>query len=132
MTNRIARVNELLKRELSDLIRREITFTAKLVTVQEVDVTPDLKHAHIFISVIGTDEEQRQALAALHDHRQRFQHEMSRRVVIKFTPQLHFRLDSASERGDRVLQLMDELGLPQVPQDPEPTPDTPAAKDKHV
>ncbi len=120
MINRLARVNELLKRELSELVRREITFTAKLVTIQEVDVTADLKHAHIFVSVIGTVEEQKQALAALHDHRQRFQHELSRRVVIKFTPQLHFRLDIASERGDRVLQLMDQLGLPP---EPEPNPE---------
>jgi ribosome-binding factor A len=110
--NRLDRVNELIKRELSDLVRREITFTAKLVTIQQVDVTPDLKHAHVYVGVIGTGEEQKQALAALHDQRQRLQNELSKRVVIKWTPQLHFKLDAAGERGDRILQILDELGLP--------------------
>ncbi len=113
MKNRLARVNELLKRELSELIRREVTFTAKLVTIVQVDVTPDLKHAHVFVGVIGTPEEQKQALSALHDHRQRFQSELAKRVVIKFTPQIHFKLDSAGERGDRVLQILNNLGLPE-------------------
>jgi ribosome-binding factor A len=113
--NRLDRVNELLKRELSDLVRREITFKAKLVTIQQVDVTPDLKHAHVFVGVIGTQEEQKHALNELHDHRQRLQNELSKRVVIKWTPQLHFKLDTAGERGDRILNILDQLGLPQPP-----------------
>ncbi len=113
MKNRLDRVNELIKRELSELIRREITFTAKLVTIQEVDITPDLKHAHVYVGVIGSHEEQKQALAALHDHRNRFQKELAKRVVIKWTPHLHFALDTAGERGDRVLNLLNELGLPE-------------------
>ena len=122
MKNRLDRVNELLKRELSELIRREITFTAKLVTIQEVDVTPDLRHAHVYIGVIGTDEEQREALAKLHDHRLRLQRESSKRVVMKFTPQLHFKLDTAGERGDRILHLLDQLD---VPADDLPSPTEP-------
>ena len=112
MKNRLDRVNELIKRELSELVRREITFTAKLVTVQEVDITPDLKHAHVYIGVLGTLDEKKQALAALHDHRKRFQKELAKRVVIKWTPQLHFALDTAGERGDRVLNLLDQLDIP--------------------
>lgn len=112
MKNRLDRVNELIKRELSELVRREITFKAKLVTVQEVDITPDLKHAHVYIGVLGTLDEKKQALAALHDHRQRFQKELAKRVVIKWTPQLHFALDTAGERGDRVLNLLDQLDIP--------------------
>lgn len=112
MKNRLDRVNELIKRELSELVRREITFTAKLVTVQEVDITPDLKHAHVYIGVLGTLDEKKQALAALHDHRKRFQKELAKRVVIKWTPQLHFSLDTAGERGDRVLNLLDQLDIP--------------------
>lgn len=114
MKNRLDRVNELIKRELSDLVRREITFTAKLVTIQQVDVTPDLKHAHVYVGVIGNEEEQKQAMSALHDQRLRLQSEVSKRVVIKFTPQLHFKLDTAGERGDRVLNILDELNLPKM------------------
>jgi ribosome-binding factor A len=115
--NRLDRVNEVIKRELSALLLREFTFQAKLVTVQEVNVTPDLKNAHVYIGVIGTPEEQHAAMAQLHDARQRLQHELSRRVILKFTPHLHFELDRAGVRGDRILQIIDELHLP-----PEPAP----------
>ena len=118
--NRLDRVNELIKRELSDLVRRELTFTAKLVTIQQVDITADLKHAHVYVGVIGTFDEQKQALAELHDKRQRLQTEISKRVVLKWTPQLHFKLDAAGERGDRILQILDDLGLPPEPPTPEP------------
>lgn len=112
MKNRLERVNEVLKRELGDLIRREISFRAKLVTVQQVDVTPDLKNAHVFIGVIGSDEEMREAMAQLHDHRVALQSELSKRVILKYTPHLHFKHDEAMERGTRVLSILDELHLP--------------------
>lgn len=124
MKNRLDRVNEAMKRELSALIRKEFTFQAKLVTVQEVDVTPDLKNAHVYIGVIGTPEEQHAAMAQLHDARQRLQHEISRRVIIKYTPHLHFKLDVTGERGDRVLQILDELHLPPPPPPPPPPAET--------
>jgi ribosome-binding factor A len=115
--NRLDRVNESIKRELGGLIRREFTFQAKLVTVQEVDITADLKSAHVYIGVIGTPEEQHAALAQLHEARPRLQRELSRRVIMKFTPHLHFKLDTTGERGDRILQIIEELHLP-----PEPAP----------
>jgi ribosome-binding factor A len=118
--NRLERVNELIKRELTECIRRDITFTAKLVTVQEVSVTPDLKHAHIYIGVIGTEQEAKDALNKLHDTHARLQREVSKRVILKYTPKFHFKLDTAGQRGDRVLNLLDELGLP---------PEAPAEED---
>lgn len=116
MKFRLSRVNEVLKRELGEVIRREVVFTAKLVTVQQVDVTPDLKKAHVYISVIGTIEEQHAAMAQLHDRRASLQSELARRVVLKFTPHLHFILDEAVERGSRVLSILQELDLPDVPE----------------
>ena len=119
MKHRLQRVNEVIKRELGELITRECRFPAQLVTVQEVDITPDLKHAHVFISVIGTDEERHQSMAVLHAARVQLQGAMSKRVVLKFTPQLHFKLDAAAERGDRVLHILSELGTPEPPPDDE-------------
>lgn len=117
MKHRLERVNEVLKRELGDLLQREFTFTAKLVTVQAVDVTPDLKHAHVFVGVIGTEAERRAALTQLHDQRPRLQQELSKRVVTKFTPHLHFKFDEAVERGTRVLSILEQL---EIPPDEEP------------
>jgi ribosome-binding factor A len=116
MVNRLDRVNELIKRELDGLIRREVPqMPGKLVTVREVDIAPDLKHATVWMGVIGTKEEQYASMACLHGARKDLQGLLAKRVVLKFTPQLHFKLDEAGERGDRVLNLLDELNLPEVP-----------------
>jgi len=112
MKHRLARVNEVLKREIGDLIVRHCRFNSQLVTVQEVDVTPDLKHAHVFISIIGQTEDQHADMAQLHGLRIDLQRELSKRVVLKFTPLLHFKLDDVAERGDRVLQLLSEIEVP--------------------
>jgi ribosome-binding factor A len=115
--NRLDRVNELIKRELDGLIRKEVQMSAKLVTVKEVDIAPDLKHAKVWMGMIGTQEEQHASMAKLHAARKELQSGLSRRVVLKFTPQLHFKLDETGERGDRVLNILNELNLP-----PEPRP----------
>jgi len=111
MKNRLARVCEVLKRELGMIIRRELEFQDALVTVSGVDITPDLKQAHVFISALGSPAGRRKAMEALEEHRVMFQTELSRRVQTKHTPHLNFRLDDAIERGARVIDIMDELGL---------------------
>ena len=111
MKNRLVRVCEVLKREIGVIIRRELEIENTLVTVSDVDITPDLKQAHIFISALGSPAGRRKAMEALESHRVRFQTELSRRVQMKHTPHLNFRLDDAIERGTRVIDIMDELGL---------------------
>jgi len=104
-----------MKRELGELIVRELTFT-QLVTVQDVDITPDLKHAHVFVSVLGGGEEAANAvLSKLHEHRKDLQYKLSRRVILKFTPHLHFKLDIAQERGSRVIDILSNLEIPDEP-----------------
>jgi ribosome-binding factor A len=112
MKHRLERVNELIKRELGDLLNREVSFQAALVTVQQVDITPDLKHAHVFISVIGSEEQTKAAMATLHDRRAHLQHLLSKRVILKFTPHLHFKLDESIERGTRIISIMEEIEHP--------------------
>lgn len=112
MKHRLERVNELLKRELGDLLTREVSFEAALVTVQQVDITPDLKHAHVFISVMGDEAQSKAAMARLHDSRKTLQHLLSKRVVLKYTPQLHFKLDDSIERGTRIISILEEIDIP--------------------
>ena len=123
MKHRLERVNELIRRELSEIINREVTFHAALVTVQQVDITADLKHAHVFISVIGSEDDGKEAMARLHASRVNLQRLLSKRVVLKFTPHLHFKLDESIERGNRIIDLLgqieippdDQLGAPPLP-----------------
>jgi ribosome-binding factor A len=109
MKHRLERVKEVIKRELSDLIRRHLQFGDALVTINQVDITPDLKQAHVFVGVMGVESAKRAVLNKLAASRQHLQHELGKRVIIKYTPHLHFRLDESIERGTRILQIMDEV-----------------------
>ena len=57
MKHRLERVNELIRRELGEIVTREFRFESKLVTIQQVDITPDLKNAHVYVGVIGTPDD---------------------------------------------------------------------------
>lgn len=111
MNHRLERICEVLKRELGTIISRELDFGSSLVTVNSVDVTPDLKQAHVFVSILGPSSEQKKALEKLEQNRAHFQSEISKRVTLKYTPHLYFKIDESIERGSRVLDIMDELGL---------------------
>lgn len=109
MKHRLARVAEILKRELSAIILREVPSDGALITVNGVDVSPDLRNATVHVGVLGTAAQQKQALERLEQHRAVLQAESAKRVVLKFTPHLRFRLDESVERGLRVLDIMDEI-----------------------
>ncbi len=111
MKHRLERVCEVLKRELGVIILRELTFSSPLVTVSAVDVTPDIKQAHVYISALGSNTQRHAAIALLEQNRAHLQAELSKRVVLKHTPHLNFKLDESLERGSRVLNILDELGL---------------------
>ena len=111
MKHRLLRVNELLKRELSSLLVREMTFENLLVTVNQVDVTPDLKSAHVYISVFGS-KGRKEVLPKLEASRAALQADLSRHVVLKYTPQLVFHLDDSIARGSRVLEILQEIEPP--------------------
>jgi len=104
------RVRELLKREIGEVIRREIPVgEAGLISVNDVGVAGDLKSATVFVGIIGTAEQQRKGFEILKRERLRIQSLVGRAVVLKYTPRLRFVLDDSIERGNRVLQIIDEI-----------------------
>jgi ribosome-binding factor A len=109
MKHRQLRLNELVKRELSSIIAREINFQGALVSINAVDVVPDLKSAHVFVSILGTDNGG-SVIDKLEAHRPALQAELSRHIVLKYTPHLIFHLDESIKRGARVLEILDNLG----------------------
>ncbi|HEV2209023.1 MAG TPA: 30S ribosome-binding factor RbfA [Verrucomicrobiae bacterium] len=107
---RLQRVRELLKREIGEVIRREFPVNeAGLVTVNDVDVSGDLHSAIVFISILGTADQQKRGLGLLSQHRKRIQGLVGRAVVLKYTPKLKFLMDDSVVRGNRVLQIIQEL-----------------------
>jgi ribosome-binding factor A len=113
MKNRLQRVNEVLKRELSEIVAREANFGPEvLVTITAVQITSDLRHCSVFVSVIGQEYQKNDVITELEEHRSTLQRELAKRVVIKYTPQLHFKLDDSIERGSRVLGIIQDLDEP--------------------
>ena len=108
MKHRLLRVNEVVKRELSMIITRDMKFADVLVTVNDVDVTPDLRSAHVFVSVLGKGKH-KAVIAQLDENRTVLQAELSKHVVLKYTPHLVFHLDESIERGSRVFQILQEI-----------------------
>lgn len=107
---RLQRVRELLKREIGEVIRREIPVgEAGLITVNDVNVSGDLHSATVYIGILGTAEQQRQGMTLLQRHRKRIQGLVGKAVILKYTPQLRFMIDESVEQGNRVLRIIDEL-----------------------
>ncbi len=104
------RVRQLLKREIGAVIRREIPVgEAGLINVNDVGVAGDLQSATVFVGIIGTAEQQRKGFEMLKKERLRIQGLLGRAVVLKYTPKLRFVLDDSVERGNRVLEIIDEI-----------------------
>jgi ribosome-binding factor A len=109
-THRHLRVRELLKREIGEVIRREIPVDkAGLVSVNDVECGGDLKSATVFVSILGNTDQQKRGLEMLTQDRARIQGLVARAVVLKYTPTLRFVVDESVTRGNRVLKIIDEL-----------------------
>ena len=118
---RMQRVRELLKREIGEAIRREFEVSeAGLITVNDVDVAGDLHSAIVFISIFGSPDQQKRGFSLLVRHRKRIQGLVARGVVLKYTPTLRFLMDDSVVRGNKVLQIINDLeaSSPSTPQEP--------------
>ncbi|MCX7819815.1 MAG: 30S ribosome-binding factor RbfA [Kiritimatiellae bacterium] len=129
--SRMVRVNELLKREIAATLYQEMageSLDFAAITVTDVQVSPDLRHAKVFVSIRGSDAEASQIFSRLYRHRIRLQEHCHRRVRLKYTPVLVFERDFAIERGDRVLALLDQM----QPQSPPSAAEPPAGPNQTI
>jgi ribosome-binding factor A len=118
---RLQRVRELLKREIGEIIRREIPVgDAGLITVNDVTVTSDLHSAVVYIGVLGNADQRKKGLAALNHHRKHIQGLMGKAVILKYTPQLRFVIDESIEQGNKVLKIINELEKSMPPDETTP------------
>ena len=109
MGQRIVRVCELVKREISDLLHTRYQTEAVHITITEVEVSPDLRHARVFYSVVGQDNHEKEAKSFLRRHASDIRHQIGKRIVLKYLPMLEFIPDDSIERGIRLNTLIDEL-----------------------
>jgi ribosome-binding factor A len=108
-TGRMRRVNEALREVLSEGIGELKDPRIGFVTVTGVETSPDLRHARVFVSVLGSEAKRRKTLAGLDAAHGVLQARVARELRLKRTPQLAFEYDPTVERGVRMTQLIDEL-----------------------
>jgi ribosome-binding factor A len=107
--DRMRRVNESVRQVLSEALLELKDPRIGFVTVTGVRTSPDLRHARVFVSVLGTEKKQRTALAGLQAAHGVLQSRLGRELKLKRTPQLAFEYDPSVERGVRMTKLIDEL-----------------------
>lgn len=111
MTERTARLDHLLREEISAIIDREISDPRiGFVTITRVDVSADLGHANVWVSAIGSPAERRESLHALGRAMPYVRHRLGG-LHLKRIPRLHVREDDSAERGTRVMRILHELEL---------------------
>lgn len=108
MSQRLTRVNELLKREISAVVQKDFEFPNILVTVNAVQVTQDLKEAKVHVGVLGTKNEA-EVIRKLNARHGFIQGRVMKRVVLRNTPVLTFRLDSSAERGVDMVNYLQHI-----------------------
>ena len=112
MSNRTVRVNELVQREISDILRKRYQSEAVAITITEVRVSPDLRDARVFISIIGDEHFTSEKMRWLRSKAHEIRDEVARRIVLKYLPRFEYVLDESVIKGARVLQVLDEIEHP--------------------
>jgi ribosome-binding factor A len=114
MSMRTERVNELLRAELSELILREVKdprVGRGLLSLTEVQVSPDLRHATVYVSHLGTEEERVDALDGLRHSASFLHRELVHRLSMRNVPELVFKFDPSIERGQRLASLINQVAV---------------------
>ncbi|MBW4687117.1 MAG: 30S ribosome-binding factor RbfA [Komarekiella atlantica HA4396-MV6] len=117
---RVSRVAELIKREVSQMLLNGIKddrVATGMVSVTDVDVSGDLQHAKIYVSIYGTDEAKAETMAGLKSATGYVRSELGARVRLRRTPEVVFIEDRSIERGNKVLSLLNRLQDERPPED---------------
>ena len=110
MTRRIERVNNLIRQEISELLQHaKDPRLSSFIAITEVSISPDLRHAKVFVSHMGSREEREATLNALAGASNFLRNQLARHLRLKRIPELSFRWDDSIERGAHLLELIDEV-----------------------
>jgi ribosome-binding factor A len=111
MSQRISRVNALLRREVSDQMRRYYRSETASITISDVDCSSDLRNARIYFSVLGDDQAIDEAAKLFRRIGKDLRQRVSKQIVLKYFPRFEFHYDPSLERGAGINSLLDELDL---------------------
>jgi len=113
---RAQRVSQQIKRELSDMIRRDLKDQriGGIVSVTEVECTADCRSARVYISVFGEEEQKQGTITALNEQLGYIRGELCRRLQLRFAPELQIKLDNSLERGAKVSDLLGKISRGEI------------------
>tara|TARA_Y100001978_G_C23526293_1_gene352742 strand:- start:278 stop:649 length:372 start_codon:yes stop_codon:yes gene_type:complete len=117
MSLRLARVNELIKREIGTYLSTRYRSESVRWTITSVDVSADLRNASVGYSVLGEELHAREAQLFFRKHAGEIRKVVSKQVILKYSPRLQFVRDLGIERGNRVMEILDELDSGNLPND---------------
>lgn len=110
MTTRQEKVQELLKQEVADILRRDFKDPRLgFITVIDTQITSDLRHAKVWVSVMGTEEEREANMKILKRSQHFVRQEFGKRVKMKTLPDIEFILDTSVDKGMRIFELLQRI-----------------------
>lgn len=108
--HRQEKLGELIAAELSELLRTRVKDPrVGFASITHVEVSGDLRHAKVFVSVMGSPEEREATMQGLKNATGFLRHELATRLVIRFMPEIAFKLDKSIEEGSRILELIHKV-----------------------
>src|SRR5438132_8550380 len=109
-STRQERIQQLLIEEISDILRREVNDPRiGFITVTGADVTPDLRHGRVYVTILGSEAEQAEALKGLRSAARFIRREFGKRVDLRVTPEIEFRIDTGIAHGARIFDLLEQV-----------------------
>ena len=119
MTHRLERVNNLIRRELSELLYREVKDPrlGSFVSINEVAVSADLRTARVYVSFFGSEGEKQDAMEALNQAGGYFHGELVKRLKLRRVPEMSFHWDASIEHGTHILDLIERVNREEAPPD---------------
>jgi ribosome-binding factor A len=111
MTRRTERINSIIQQEISDLLREQVNDPrlTTLISITKVSISPDLRHANVFISTLGDKVNKGEILQGFTAASGFLRRQLANRLELKHTPELSFHLDDSIERGAEVLKLIEQV-----------------------
>jgi ribosome-binding factor A len=109
-SRRSQRLAPQIQHEISTMLLRNVKDRRiGMVTITGVDLSADLRHARVYVSCMGTDQERAGTMVALNHAAGWIRHELGQRIRMKFLPELVFQIDASLEYGERIDRLLDEI-----------------------
>lgn len=111
------KVRKAMMREVSDIIRGELNEPAlvnEVISVTDVVISPDNRHAKVFVSILGDDEKRETIMAVLIESQSKIRQHVGQRVRLRYTPEIEIRYDDSLERGSRVTDLLNQISKGEV------------------